>query len=54
MNPPQPTILCVRISCGRFLELVIPAALYSIDQMGELISTFEGLGNVPDVEYVWR
>lgn len=54
MNTSQPTVMCARISCGRFLELVIPVALYPIGQMGELISTFEGLGNTPDVEYVWR
>jgi len=50
----HPTVLCVRITCGRFLELVMPVALYPLVQMGELISTFEGLGNEPDVEYVWR
>lgn len=50
----KPTVLCVSITVGAFIQITVPAALYPAVQMSSIIRVLEDLGNEPDVQYVWR
>lgn len=49
-----PTVLCVRVSSGPFMELVLPVALCPLALVTDLVATMEGFGRDVDLEYVWR
>lgn len=50
----EPTVLCVRITAGEFIELVLPAALFMASNMGREVARLESTNYEVDVQYVWR
>lgn len=50
----KPTVLCVRITAGEFIELVLPAGLFAASRMGIEIAQLESTSFDVNVEYIWR
>lgn len=52
--PEQPTVLCIEVTSGPFLALVLPVALCPLVLVADLVATIEGFGRDVSLQYVWR